>query len=339
MKTWLYGLLLLLSLTTCVDTIEFTPQAKDDFLVVDARITDREGPHIVKLTRTDVVGRSARFPAEAGAEVVIIENEAITHYLSEVTPGEYHLDEVTGVAGHTYKLRIRLANGHQYESEQEVMPQPLPLSSSFFEFDRNQTLSIFSHVTIPEDMSEGPYLKWQFDHVYQITDLVCNPFDIALTCYFQVPRNNQLLPVLDASKIERGATVQQLISRVGVTGTTFGEKNYFTIVRESITFNALVYWDRISRLISSSGSIFDVPPGGVRSNIRRSDAPDEWVLGYFYAAAEQVEHLPILPSDFAPLRINPYCGAPGFPPVPFPQECCFCTNLVNNRIPRPDYWR
>lgn len=325
-------------LITCVDPVEFTPRDEDDLLVVDGRIADNFGPHIVKLTRTEIVGRSSNFPLESGARVSVMENDDQEYFFNEIKPGEYHLEGVRGIPGNSYQLRIRLSNGVAYESNPEILPQSIQPDSVFFEFDRIQTISIFSQLTIPPTIQKGPYFKWQFDHVYQITDLVCGPFDPALSCYFKIPRNNQLLPLLDGSNLARNASVKQLLNEVEVFGTTFGEKNYFTIVQESITADAFDYWSRISRLIIQNGSIFDNPPGGVRGNIFRTDEPNELVLGYFYAASEHIEHIPTLPSDFVPLRINPYCGVAGFPPTPFPNGCCSCTLITNNRIEKPDYW-
>ncbi len=329
----------LLLLTTCVDPIEFNPRDEDDFLVVDGRMTDGDGPHVVKLTRTEIVGRSSNFPTETGAQISVIENGDKEYFFNEIDPGKYQLEGVPGVPGNSYQLRIRLSNGILYESNPEILPPQIQPDSVFFEFDRIQTISVFSQLTIPGNIEKGPYLKWQFDHAYQITDLVCNPFDVATICYFQFPRDNQLLPLLDGSGLARGGMVKQLLSEVEVFGTVFGEKNYFTVVQESITADAYEYWSRVARLISQNGSIFDNPPGGIRGNIFRTDEPNELVLGYFYAASERTDHIPTLPSDFVPLTINPYCGVPGLPPQPFPEGCCFCSFLVKNQIEKPDFWR
>jgi hypothetical protein len=146
-----------------------------------------------------------------------------------------------------------------------------------------------------------------------------------------------LLPLLDASLLARGETARPFVA-AKEANKIFGEVVFFNLYMETLSPEAYKYWNKVSQLITQSGSVFDPPPGVIRGNITNLSNPEELVLGYFYAAPEDTTRVKVYASDFLPYEINPYCGAPGLPPIPRPAECCNCTILPGASTEKPFYW-
>lgn len=322
---------------TCVDPLGFEGRKEDDVLVVDGKVNLQDSVQTVYLTRTEVVGRSGSFPAESGADIMLLENDvAVAHY-TETAPGVYQVVDFKPQGDKSYHIEIQLRNGDRYASEPAMMPKRVPVDSAYFIFDKGTTLTLFSRIRIP---SEGgtAYLRWRVRHVYQRSDLQCGSLDVITTCYYESnrPTDNQTVPLLDGSDLAAGSVVEFAITEDNVAAEIFGEITYYTILQESLPQSAFQYWEKVNTLLSQTGSIFDAPPGQVRGNIFKVGEPEALVLGTFYPASEEVVYVKTIPGDFAPVQLNPYCGAPGFPPVPFPfPECCYCTFGIE----KPDYWR
>lgn len=325
-----------ISFQTCVEPVGFDRKADETLLVIDGRVNSADAVQTLSLTRTSVIGRSKNFPPEAGATVALVENGQKSYAYQETQAGIYKIFNFTPRIGNTYQVNIKLASGEQYASEPQVLPMPVPIDTAYFTFDGERALTLFTKLTIPKD-SEVPYLRARIAHVYQHTDLYCGGLDIVRTCYYELNRatDNQLVPTLDGSALERGASIPFPVAQANVIDSIFGEVSFYTIFQESITLNTLRYWEKVQKLLEQSGSIFDAPPGQIRGNIYKVDEPEKLVLGFFYATSESITYVKTAPIDFLPLQLAPYCGIAGIFPYPFPEDCCSC----RFGIPRPDYWR
>ncbi len=323
-------------LHACIDTVSFTGRKENNYLVVDGKVNLNDSVQTISLTRTDEVGRSGNFPPERGAKVVLLENSQSVASFLETKPGSYQIYNFKPTEGYLYSIDIQLQGGDHYASQPELMPSPVPIDSVYFIFDGNAYFTLFSNIHIPEN-KKAPYLRWRTQLVYQRSDLYCGALDQVTSCYYQLERksDSQKLILLDGSELEPGANLAFPITTVLVADTLFGEVTYYTIYQESITPSTFQYWEKVNRLLTQTGSVFDTPPGQIRGNIYNVDDPNAPVLGLFYATAEDYARVKTIPTDFLPLHINPYCGAPGFPPNPFPfPDCCYC----KFGIAKPDYW-
>ncbi len=333
------GPALAIGCSSCIDVLEFKPVQTASLLVVDGKLDTSSEPQMLRLSETAPVGRIANFPPVTGAIITLRDDLGNEQNYAETEPGEYVLDgaAMNTTPGRTYILRIEV-NDKVYESTPETMPEPVRPDSSFSLVSDQKYVSIYSSIAIPSDVARGPFLKWRIDYVYQLSEFFCHPLDPTNICYVQQYFDNRLLPIFDGSLLARGETARPFVAR-READKTFGEVVFFNVYQETLTPDAYTYWDKISRVLTQTGSLFDAPPGAVRGNVFNVDQPEEQVLGYFYAAPEDTTRVKVIASDFSPFRINPYCGAPGFPPFPFPGECCNCTILPNASLIAPPYWR
>ncbi|NUN99943.1 MAG: DUF4249 domain-containing protein [Saprospiraceae bacterium] len=323
---------------SCIDALEFTPTEGEKLLVVDGKLSASAGVQTLRLSETGVVGRSDNFSPVTGATITLQDDEGRVVGYSETAPGIYQFSGnlIQGTSGRTYTLHIQ-SRGKTYVSKAETMPQRIEADSSFFSIANSKFVYVYSSVQIPADLARGPFLKWRINNVYQVNEVYCGPFDPTNVCYVTQTFSNQLLPILDGSLLARGEAARPFVA-VKEADKAFGEVAYFNLYMETLTPDAFKYWNKVSLLLTQSGSFFDAPPGAIRGNIINVNNPEELVLGYFYAAPEDTTHVKVLASDFLPYTINPYCGVAGFVPSPFPPECCTCTRLPNSTLEKPDYW-
>jgi hypothetical protein len=327
-----------LLLHSCIDVLDLRPATTSKLLVVDGKLTASAGTQLLRLSETSVVGRSANFPPVEGAQITLRDHLGNEGMYEEIEPGVYALDGsvIAGTPGRTYILRIEV-NGEVYESLPETMPESVRPDSSFFVVTNGQLLNVYSSIPIPGDIERGPYFKWRSEYVYQLSEYFCHPLQPTKVCFVQQYFSNQLLPILDGSLLARGETARPFVAATEAD-RRFGETVFFNVYQETLNPDAFTYWNKISLLLTQTGSFFDAPPGAVRGNVINLNKPEEPVLGYFYAAPEDTTRVKVLASDFLPVRINPYCGIPGFPPSPRPAECCGCTLVPNASTIMPPYW-
>ncbi|MBL7793250.1 MAG: DUF4249 domain-containing protein, partial [Saprospiraceae bacterium] len=252
-RTCITTCLLVAFAMSCVDPIDFKPRREADLLVVDGKVTASPGPHYVRLTKSEKVGRSDNFPPVSGAELTLLDDQGLEAAYTETSPGLYEV-YATCVPGRAYRLRLRIANGLTYESAPDLMPQTVPVNGSYFTFTSNKNLNTYVRFRNPDTSEKGPYLKWRMESQYQISEVYCWPLEPVLTCYFTRRPDNQLLPLANGSQLERGVLYDKAISTHWVDDT-YGEVTYFNIFQESLSLEAYQYWQKINLVLSQRGSI------------------------------------------------------------------------------------
>ena len=120
MKAFKYiilSLVLLSTLTNCIDVVDVNVPKGEESLAVEALITDQPGPYYVKLTKTSPYFDQIANPRVQGASVVISDNTGFEEQLVETAPGVYATSQIQGKVGNSYKLRelfLPMTLGNQY---------------------------------------------------------------------------------------------------------------------------------------------------------------------------------------------------------------------------------
>ncbi|MDX2000794.1 MAG: DUF4249 family protein [Chitinophagales bacterium] len=124
--------LLLLSITvmlfSCEKVIDVDLNSSSPQYVIEGNVSNESGPYTVSITRSKNFDETNQFPPATGGLVTITdETAAYTDTLIEVEPGQYRSQNLVGIAGHTYRLRI-LIEGNEFTSTSS-MPQLVTLDS------------------------------------------------------------------------------------------------------------------------------------------------------------------------------------------------------------------
>lgn len=357
----LYILVTVLLLANCVREIDFQEADADrSVLVVSGVFTDGYGPHVVRLTRPGNYDKQI-FEAIPNAEVRLSDDVGNSYSYQPVLPtnkpSHYELRGVRGETGRTYTLDIRLANGEQYRSHPQVMPDPVALDTAEVhgEWYYNTTAdgevvrAPFAFVyarTMAPAVTKDVYLHWESEAVYLFNELVPKPYNIidpyaSRQCFNNNRINDQVVAIADLNKYSPGSVVYENAGKRKID-QAFERKIAFAVYQRVINHEAYAYWSKINKLLHANGTIFDAPPAVVSGNVENITHPNQPALGFFEVGAADTVRVFTgngqLGNEFS-LQNTPYCKLDytHWPPVNSP-ECDDCLLLPGAYYEAPWWW-
>lgn len=348
-------LLLILSTiwATCVDNIDFEV---DSDVVGNLAISGK----IVK----GVAGTASTVTVAASRVLDFspVATEGLTFSKIEVVDEDGNSLEVPGIAigkyqlrippnhptfkvevGKKYGIRLTQVDGTVYASDlEEIEPVTQPFrvdvdmeTRQYFDKDgstRYQDHLLFDLKTnLRNPFTGNPgRLRWDVIQSYSFTD------DSGITCYIEQFINDDRVRILDGNELDADSALVRLYEP-SVTNQ-FAEGAYITFIQESLTPGAYDYWSNLVTVNNRTGNMFEQPVGKLRSNIHRTDDPQEDVFGYFYATQQDTFRRYVTPAEAG----NPVTRCPFIPAGPTqdpcPQFCCDCTRDPKSLHTKPRYW-
>ncbi len=123
-------ILLILFISPCKEVIEIDPNISDPKIVIEGTVTDRPGPYKVLISKTADYYDQANYPAVAGAQVTISDDNGFSDQLTETSAGVYRTTLLQGIPGRTYTLTVSV-DGQTYGAE-STMPVALEIDSLYY---------------------------------------------------------------------------------------------------------------------------------------------------------------------------------------------------------------
>lgn len=176
-RKWLFSLLLLFLASACVEKYwpEINPDSQE-FLVVEGRITNEQGPYTIILSSTSSILDTSFIP-KRDAIITILDDKGYKETLNEITPGYYRTsyNGIQGVIGNSYKIQIELSDGRVYETEYETLLEPIPVESvsykqewSFAQNALETDLEGFRfYANVKENAAANTYFYWEVEETYE----------------------------------------------------------------------------------------------------------------------------------------------------------------------------
>jgi hypothetical protein len=113
---------------SCQKVISVDLNNADPQTVIEAVVTDGQGPYTVTLSKSgDYFSPSLNFPPITHAFVTIGDNSGVTDTLTETVSGTYHTSVLHGSQGRIYSLRV-VAEGKEYDAV-STMPLRVPIDT------------------------------------------------------------------------------------------------------------------------------------------------------------------------------------------------------------------
>ncbi|MBL4710186.1 MAG: DUF4249 domain-containing protein [Flavobacteriales bacterium] len=163
----LKNILLLLTaatfLSSCEDVIELELENVAPRLVIEANISDQNGPYTVTLSETGDFYEDNTFPPRIGATVTIFDELGNREFLTEVSPGIYQTATLQGVKGITYTLEIN-SEGKNYMASSRIPNQINPIdtiTTSFLEESIFQEEGYFATVSLQDVPNVKNYYRYK----------------------------------------------------------------------------------------------------------------------------------------------------------------------------------
>ncbi len=139
-------LLLIISLISCQQEVDFERTSGDSKLVVNGNITNEYKAHSIELSLSGGLSQNFGFEKVSGATLSIMEGDSRMIPLSEVEPGRYLTDSIAGKLNELYTLQITW-NGQTFNASdslisiaESVVPIDFTTTGGFkeYEFRRHQ---------------------------------------------------------------------------------------------------------------------------------------------------------------------------------------------------------
>lgn len=326
----------MLALYSCVDPIPFDSGEGQEYLVVEANITNEPGSHIVKLSTTNSFNSFVNIAPDIirDADIAITDDLGNEVSLEETAqPGVYVTPpSFRGETGRTYILHIRTRNGKEYRSTPETL-NPVPdIDSLYFETveaDFNalgdSTISGEGGIKIYGDIQDPPginnYYRWSWQGTYKV---VVGCLNCINTCWVSESNSDNIY--LSNDEFRDGQVIKKQEAQLIPLGFR-GPYGYTSLISlYSLSEQAYQFYDALNEQRSSRGSLTDPPPVILQGNIEPVSDRDEKVYGLFTASAVTQKRITIAPDQID------YNYSTSYP------DTTSCLVFPNSTDVCPDYW-
>ncbi len=318
--------------TSCREIYEPELDVEDNHLVVEALITDEQGPHIVRLGLSSFFGEDTGEANLTGAEVYITDSGGNEVFLTEKGAGEYHTPEdFMGKEGEIYILNIIRGDGEFYRSAPQEM-KPAPSIDSIYADFAQRTFFYESDVTgdlIPRDakgvavfmdvsVAEEEIPRFRFEtQLYLQFEVAVDGGDMTAPLYDFCWRKRYVNDILESdvglntgnlvSERNQAAFLPFESSDMRFLGFPLFEKDERTIPYThprvlnksvySLTGDAYTFHQARNQQLGDDGSLFDPVAPQLPTNIENVNDPGEVIVGFFEVSAVQRKTFNILPQE------------------------------------------
>ncbi len=336
------NIFIVLTCLSCIDPININVDSDPGNLVVDGLITDKDGPHTIKLGRSvSYFDRSSNplLNREVGATLQILSSSGQLELLNEVSPGTYETsNNFKGTVGESYVLTIQLTNGKIYQSEPEIMTQNVGIDSLILSYDfrnitnKNNIVLQVNGVNVeirPNSIeSANSYYRWRYSSIHEIKTFPelrtknveggtipdpppCSGYIVAIDGRLQQIANctccecwvSEFSSKVITSKLNFvEGFINADLAFIEDVNGIFSIRYFIEVEQLSLSRSAHEFWTLLEAQ-QNQGSLFDQPAGRINSNVFSTDDPEEIVLGYFGASSSEKISRFIDPAFF-PVRIT-----------------------------------
>ena len=278
---YLFVLTLLLGVS-CIDQIDIQTEDSLRVLVVEGSISTSPGPHEIKLSRSAQFGdifvdfsrpesrAFVRIRDEGGSQVTLEEQSEGVY----TTPPNFRAEQ-----GSSYSLVINTANGEQFVSIPEEVPEAPLIDSLIAVYKRLPSVDdfLFDHgvevySVFRDDPDQQNFYLYKNSGTFLIETSpelhvfnppegrpVPDPKDCCSICWVDEINGDTELRVLDDMEFN-GNNVTQLASFIIDDGARYDDKYLIRIEQHAISKEAFQFFELLNSQLSISGNLFDPPP-------------------------------------------------------------------------------
>ena len=357
-KTTTYLLLLcvftLLFGESCVDLISIDIEESNPQKTVIQASIKKGSPSEIEV----FISQSAEFVKIAsgkkvsGANVQILDENQKSLLIPEKEPGYYQLrwnndGDFDIDRGKSYQLLVELADGNVFRSEFDRIHAVPEANDVHIQLEAREVLNSEENIittTFIQFLIETPlkhpeeedkaYLKWDMEGVYKLVELPKPiPIPCPKTCYISEFVALDQVNVFNGFETSANKVSDYMLYEEPINAQ-FSAGYYLTVFQQSLSESSYKYWEQVHDVSSREGSLFESPPGKIRSNIHHSNDETNQVLGYFYVTEVDTIRIYISPDD---------AGRPSEPCSSFtyedsPKYCQNCLEWPKSSLVKPAYW-
>ncbi len=286
---------------SCIES--FIPETDEDLelLVVEGLITDKYEENIIKLSKSLPLGRKKALKPIKGCLVKITDDLGRSYTLTEKVAGTYVTNPALfkGEVGRKYKLNVDTKNqwisdNHLYESAMVEM-KPVPsIDSVYWE------KQVISYSDIPGKTVEGcqiylgteditdqcQYYRWDYTETWEFR----LPFPVANgICW--ITENSKRIDIKNTASLQSNKISDYPLLFISNETDRLSVKYSILVNQYSLSEDEFLYWEKLQNISQNVGSLYDVIPANINSNVICTQDPAQKVLGYFSVSARSSKRI------------------------------------------------
>ena len=305
----------------CTEQIDVNTVSFESVIVVNARITNQFIQQEVLLSNSFPLEEDSSIP-ESNASVLIVDDTGneFNFYESE-TPGKYiSFKEFEAEPGRSYQLKIKRADGKNYESKATQLTQVTQIDDLYAErgFDGRNNDGMFIYVDSSDPSGNSKYYLYEYQETYQIIAPYWVPQDLVVS-----EENNPFFRYSIVDKTSEQKTCYNTVNSVDIIQTTTIDltedevkkfevrfmnaddpiisSRYSILVKQYVqSLEAYTYYKTVKKLSISENVFSQNQPGFVQGNIVSVDNQNEKVIGMFEVSSVSEKRLFFDYADYYP---------------------------------------
>jgi hypothetical protein len=293
-KNTLILLVLSFSFWACLDPVDLDKKLPVERLIVEGGISNIAAESTLRLSYTDAVGAPKRILPSAGvyAEIRVGNGQKIPLKADQKGSGLFSplTSELVGGPGQTYSLFVKLANGKEYLSRPQKMPEIVPVGTLQSEALQGDKIgyAISTDLADPKDQANFYRFKAEAFSIRKSVGIRVGFGDNFCCNICWVKDQDETINIL-SDKSFNGNTIKN--KQVFFSKYYGGIATQVKVSQYNITKEAFNFYTTLKTQLNRTGSIFDPLPAGVRGNMVNTQDPDDLCLGFFEVASINTKKL------------------------------------------------
>ena len=294
-------LLMLITLTACVEPFDPQIDSYEEILVVDGIVTDEEVAARVRLSRSYSYDQN-RSNAETNAIIILSDETGNNYTLTEVDDGYYTYEgnDLNPEVGKLFKLYIMTRDGEEYESDYQEMLQAPDIDSVYFvdyrgnpssSYVNREGVDFYLNAEGGEDKSR--YYKWEWEESWKILP----PINYPAVKYCWQFNESSGINIATTENLAENVLNNEFIYHVPFTQNKLAIQYSANIKQYAVTRDNYIYLTKLQKINRGSGGFFDPIPAALSGNINSLTDPDKPVLGFFEASTVSSKRIFISRQD------------------------------------------
>jgi len=277
--------------------------ASNSYLVVEGVINSGTDSTFIKLTRTAKLSSGVAPAPEFSAIVTVEADNGNIYPLTEANNGIYSAPSLNLSTNAKYRLRIKTSTNKEYLSD-FVEAKDTPDIDSLAYKVQNNGVQIYVNSHDPKNNTR--YYRWDFDETWQYQSRIQSFYKLGTDGYptyrsaytdsdniYNCYKTDQSHQVLVGSSIKLGQDVISM-QPIDFVAANSGKISfiYSILLRQyALTGDAFNYWQNLKKNTEQLGSIFDMQPSTMQSNIHCISNAKEPVIGYISASSVKTKRI------------------------------------------------
>lgn len=373
LKIYLGMFAILLSFTTCIESFDPEISKYDSLMVIVGELVQTDSIQEVEVSRSSGYNEKDWLPV-SGCVVYLEDDNGNIFIYDETDEGIYtcHIPPEYINIGVSYRLIVNTVDSVRYVSEYDKMPECPDIDSLYYAFEEKvgdieaQSLVQGSqfYLNLKRDEKQAKYCRWTFKETwiykayFENNAIIENGEIVMLDSAVSVPTCWMTTDINSVYTAQVENQLKQVELNYVSNETPRLYYKYSLLVRQfGINQGAYAFWNALESQFEDAGSLYEVQPQSITSNITNAEDPAEIVIGYFNTASVKEKRIFVerdlgmnvedfcdfkaLPEnstewpDFAYLYID--SDLPDFIMMTTDFACFDCTYRGGTSV-KPDFW-